>query len=90
MVDWTDPCARAVALRDAYFALISGGAVTMIKTAAGGGEREVRYSKADLATVRSEMQTAEDECRTKNGQPPVQRRFAIRAGSRGFGFNRSR
>ena len=81
-VDFNDPCARAAALKDAYFQLVSGGGVTLIKEAAAGGEREVRFGKTDLATLRTEMQRAEDECRAVQGLPPIQRRFAITAGSR--------
>lgn len=81
-VDWSDPCARAQALSAAYWSLVQGGAVTTIRVKAAGGERESRFSKADLSTLRTEMQRAEDECRTKNGLPALTRRFAITGGSR--------
>ncbi|ACI92710.1 hypothetical protein OCAR_5579 [Afipia carboxidovorans OM5] len=82
MVDWTNPCERAAALREAYFARLNGRAVTLIKESAGGGEREVRYATMDISILRAEMQTAEDECRKSQGLPPQPRRFAITAGSR--------
>ena len=36
----------------------------------------------EIATLRLEMQRAEDECRVVMGQPRIVRRFAITAGSR--------
>lgn len=81
-VDWSDPCARAEALRKAYFELISTGGVTLIKQKAGGGEEEARYGKTDREALRREMLTAEDECRASRGEPKAQRRFVIRGGSR--------
>lgn len=81
-VDWNDPCARAAALKAAYFASVSGGSVQAIRAKAAESEREVRYQKMDTATLRLEMWAAEDECRAKNGLPKLQRRFAITAGSR--------
>lgn len=80
-VDWSDPCARAAALSEAYFTLVKGG-VSMIRVRAAGGEREVRYHKAEMTSLRLEMQRAEDECRAQQGLPPLTRRFAITAGSR--------
>lgn len=83
-VDWSDPCARASALRDAYFSVLSGGKVQRIRFKHGDNEQEVTYSgtSASLASLRKEMQAAEDECRAKQGLPPVNRRFAIRGGAR--------
>lgn len=82
-VEWTDPCARAAALSEAYFTLIKGG-VSAIRVKAAGGEREVRYHKAEMSSLRIEMQRAEDECRAQQGLAPLRRRFAITAGSRRF------
>jgi hypothetical protein len=81
-VDWTDPCARAAALRDAYFNIVKGGSVSLIRTRAAGGEREVRFQKGEQALLRTELWAAEDECRASLGQPKLQRRFSITAGSR--------
>lgn len=81
-VDWSDPCARAAALSEAYFSLVRGGSVSLIRVRAAGGEREARYHKADMSSLRIEMQRAEDECRAQQGLAPLRRRFAITAGSR--------
>lgn len=81
-VDWTDPCARAAALREAYFNIIKGGSVSLVRTRAAGGEREVRFAKSEQSTLRTEMWAAEDACRAQQGLPKLQRRVAIPAGSR--------
>lgn len=81
-VDWTDPCARAEALRSSYFDLVKGGSVSLIRKRAAGGESEVRFAKGDMSLLRTELWAAEDACREKQGLPKLQRRFAITAGSR--------
>lgn len=81
-VDWTNPCARAAALRAAYYEVLSGGNVTLIKESANGGEREVRFGKADIQRLSNELQRAEDECAAATGLPARPRRYAIRLGSR--------
>ena len=81
-VDWSDPCARAAALAAAYFSMVSGGAIQTIRSRAAGGEREVRYHKSEIATLRQEMWRAEDACRETNGEAVRRRRFSITAGSR--------
>lgn len=82
VVDWTDPCARAAALRNAYFSLVSGGSESTIRQRGPDTEQEVRFHKSDLSTLRTEMQAAEDACLVAQGMKPVVRRFAITAGSR--------
>lgn len=83
-VDWNDPCARAEALRQAYFAALTGGQLQRVRFKHGDNEQEVAYgsSATSLAALRAEMRSAEDECRALNGLPPVNRRFAIRGGAR--------
>lgn len=76
-VDWSDPCARAAALREAYFSLLSGGQEAEIRTRTLDAEEMVRFARADLNTLRSEMRRAEDECAAANGAPNPNRRFAI-------------
>lgn len=76
-VDWDDPCARAAALRGAYFEIVRGQSVSLIRVAAANGQREVRYTRPELATLRIEMERAEDECRAAQGLSPRPRRFAI-------------
>jgi hypothetical protein len=81
VVDWSDPCARYAALRDAYFELVRGNGETLIRQKAPEGEQEVRYHPADLNTLRAEMSVAQAECAALNGSTNPRRRFAIRAGS---------
>jgi hypothetical protein len=83
-VDWTDPCARANALRGAYYALISGSSESLIKHSTTEGDQEVRFARADLGTLKVEMAAAEVECAQLNGTaaPTRARRFAIRGGGR--------
>lgn len=83
-VDWNDPCARATALRDAYYALISGQTESLIKYVGPEGEREVRYQPAKLEVLKAEWNAAAAECAEQTGASNRSRRFAIRAGSRRF------
>lgn len=83
-VDWTDPCARASALREAYFGLISGQVESLIRYRGPEGEREVRFPAARLEILKQELREAEDQCRLEQGGSP--RRFAIRAGARRGGL----
>ena len=80
-IDWTDPCARALALRNAYYALISGEGEQLIRTRGPEAEREVRFAKTNIELLKSELAAAEKECAEKNGTPPTRRRFAIRGGA---------
>lgn len=85
-VDWSDPCARAKALKDAYFDRMAGGTSQRVRFRHGDNEQEVQTSHllGNLALLRREMNDAEDECRKLQGLPPVNRRFAIRGGSRRY------
>jgi hypothetical protein len=84
MTDWSDPCARAVALRDAYFERLQGGTQSRVRFRAGDNEQELQsgHSAQSLTDLRREMHQAEDECRASQGLAPRPRRFAITAGSR--------
>jgi len=83
-VDWDDPCARAKALKDAYYERLAGGSSTRVRFRHGDNEQEVQTSvtAGNLTELRRAMIAAEDECRAKQGLPPLNRRFAIRGGSR--------
>ena len=83
-IDWDDPCARAKALRDAYFDRLAGGTAQRVRFRHGDNEQEVQTSIAqgNLSILLREMQRAEDECRISRGLKPLNRRFAIRGGSR--------
>ena len=81
-VDWTNPCARAKALTDAYYRLISGDAEVMIHHRTEQSERQVRFSATNLNSLRAEMIAAQTECATLNGQAVKPRRSAITIGAR--------
>lgn len=83
-VDWTDPCAKALALRNAYYSLLSGAMESLIRHSTSEGDQEVRYARADLGALKTELDSAEVACAQKLGQPipAANRRFAIRAGAR--------
>jgi hypothetical protein len=82
-IDWTDPCARAAALRAAYYNLISGQSESLIRHSTTEGDQEVRYARADLPALKAECEASEAECAIANGTavPSRARRFSIRGGS---------
>ena len=82
VVDWTNPCARHVALTAAYYQLLAGGTEIKVRFRTDGTEEEVHYAQANLSTLRSEMERAGRECAEASGTPVPRRRFAIRAGAR--------
>ena len=84
-LDWSDPCARAKALWDAYNRLISGSQESDVTYSANGVNRRVSYSNANLDRLLNEYRAAENECALLSGKPVRWRRFAITAGSRRFG-----
>jgi hypothetical protein len=81
-IDWSEPCERAEALRDAYNRLISGQQESEVTYTANGVNRHVRYSQASLDRLLNAIREAEGECAVKEGGAPPRRRFAITAGSR--------
>lgn len=81
-VDYTDPCARAVALRGAYYALLSGQQEVEIRTRTLDAEETVRFAPADMSKLEAELRAAESECAAATGGANPNRRFAITAGSR--------
>lgn len=83
VVDWTNPCAKAQALRDAYFALISGQSESLIRASTSEGDQEVRFARTDVDKLKAEMIAAEEECVRANGGTPTPRRSAIRLGAIG-------
>lgn len=83
-IDWCDPCARAKALKAAYYERLAGGSSTRVRFREGDNEQEWQsaHAGASLAELKRAWWEAEDECRALQGLPPLRRRFAIRAGSR--------
>ncbi|MGY3588074.1 hypothetical protein [Bradyrhizobium sp. USDA 4350] len=80
--DFSDPCARAAALRDAYFNLISGANESLIRFKGPNGEQEVRFGQGKVELLKSEWEAAENACAIQNGGTNTHRRYAIRAGAR--------
>lgn len=70
-VDWTDACARAEALRSAYYALLSGQLASSVSYLANGVSREARFSQTDRAALLTELRAAEHECAAATGTPPM-------------------
>ena len=81
-VNWEDPCARATALRAAYFSMISGQHEIEIRTRTLDAEEMVRFDRADVTRLQNEIAAAERECALVQGRKPVSRRHAITAGFR--------
>lgn len=81
VVDWTNPCARAAALRNAYYRVISGDQEAEIETRTGEAQERVKFSRVDAERLKAEWQAAEDECQRANGVTPAPRRSAIRLGA---------
>lgn len=79
-VDWTNPCARATALRNAYYALVSGQQEQEIRTRTLDAEELVRFTAADRGVLLAEMRAAEAECAASTGATNTNRRVAITAG----------
>jgi hypothetical protein len=84
-IDWSDPCARAKALWDAYNRLVSGQQESNVTYSANGVNRTVGYSSANLDRLLNEFRAAESECAASKGLAPRWRRFAITGGSRRIG-----
>ena len=81
-IDWSDPCARAEALWDAYNRLISGQQESDVTYTANGVTRRVRYGTANLDRLLNEIRAAEGECAELRGEGVRRRRYAIIAGAR--------
>ena len=76
--NWTDPCARASALRSAYFRLLSGQQEERVRFRNGETDEDVTFVKADLNTLRTELTEADAQCAALSSGRP--RRFAAIAG----------
>ncbi len=91
-IDWNDPCQKAAALNNAYFALLTGQREIEIRTRTLDAEEMVRFQSVDIEKLRIELQSAQRDCCRANGLPDPNRRFAITAGSRSDipDYNRAR
>lgn len=81
-VDFSDPCQRYAALRDAYYTLISGANESLIRIKGPNGEQEVRFGAGNIDALKQEMIAAEGACALSTGATNPNRRYAIRAGAR--------
>jgi hypothetical protein len=82
-VDWSDACARATALRTAYFELVSGTKAIEIETRTLDAQEKVRFTTADKQTLLAALRAAEAECAASTGGANTNRRFAIGMSYRG-------
>jgi hypothetical protein len=83
--DWTDPCARAAALRSAYYQLLAGETAVRVVIKGGDTLQETEFQRADASQLLAALRVAESECAAAQGGKP--RRYAIRGGAaRGPGF----
>ena len=57
-VNWTDPCQRADASREAFYGLLAGEKAVSTSYLANGVSREVRFGQADLAALERELRLA--------------------------------
>lgn len=80
-VDWTNPCERVTALREAYFRIVSGDHERVIRYKGPQGERETQYTAANLAVLKQELDRAIAECEALTDPNAAPRRFVIRGGA---------
>ena len=67
LVDWVDPCAALAALRQVYYALLSGSQAETVEFAnAHGAARRVTYTKVNLAALASEIGRLDAACRARS------------------------
>lgn len=81
VIDWTDACARAAALREAYYNAVQGGGETSIRYRGPNGERHVTFGQGNMESLLSELRIAEQECAASTGTLAASRRFSIRGGA---------
>ncbi len=75
--DW---CAEAERLRKIMVGVITGEGIESTRQRNGGDEREVRFTKVNLAELKGLIADAEAKCAESQGLTPPRRRFAIQAG----------
>ena len=80
MIDESDPCAAAAALRAVYLRLIGGQQAMSVSFKAGssGVERAVSYHRAEPDRLLAMIRGFEQDCARLQGTRP--RRFAIGTG----------
>lgn len=62
VVDWDDPCARAIAFRDAYYELVAGRLAVSIETRHGDTSQSKTYATGDAAALKALWAEAAAEC----------------------------
>lgn len=83
-VDMEDPCARAQALRAAFWRLSTGSQETEVTYQANGVLRRVRYAQPSMSYLLNELRAAENACALQEGKTPPRQRFSIVGGSRRY------
>jgi len=80
IIDETDPCAAAIALRSVYTGLVAGQAsmIVTFKAGASGVERSVTFHKAHPDRLLTLIREHEAKCARLRGQRPA--RFALGTG----------
>ncbi|MEE7460678.1 hypothetical protein MFUR16E_04690 [Methylobacterium fujisawaense] len=77
-VDWSDPCARASALRSVYYRLLSGSMEERVRFRNGDVDEDVTFVKPDMNVLRTELTEADAQCAALSSGKP--RRFCFTAG----------
>lgn len=82
VIDESDPCAAAAALRTIYTRIVTGQAAISVSFKGGetGVERSVTYNKAEPDRLLRLIRFYEQECARLGGQRT--RRYAVRGGGR--------
>lgn len=82
MIDESDPCAAAAALRAIYYQVVAGQSVSEVEFKAGpnGVARRVRYTSANADGLLRVIQKFEGECDAAQGKRP--QRFGLATGGR--------
>jgi hypothetical protein len=80
VVDESNPCAAAAALRAVYYQLIAGQGAQIVtfKGGASGVERSATFHKADPARLLQVIRGFEERCAASGNTRP--RRFAVSGG----------
>jgi hypothetical protein len=77
IVDWENPCEAAVAVRNAYYDLLTNKTGQRLRFRSGESEREITFNPANLAALREELARLEMACAKAKGMTTGIRRVTI-------------